>query len=192
MFSWMVQNSEILFAGVVAASTVSYALLTWSLVAETKKMREAQTEPKIAVWFRPIEEAINFGLLYIQNIGLGPAFDISFEIKEETETPWGQRLIKDFSEAQFLNTGLNYLGPGQELRSGSTSFSKSPEEEIKAVLPVKIKYSGATKRKYEDVYQLEMTEFKGYSNFGGPPLYSIANNLRRIQEDIARISRKRG
>ncbi len=192
MFSWMVQNSEILFAGVVAASTVFYAILTRSLVAETKKMRETQTEPKIAVWFRPREEEINFGHLYVRNIGLGPAFNVSFEISEETETPGGQMLIKDFSEAQFLNTGLKYLGPGQELQSGPSSFLKNFGEKIKAVLTVKIKYSGATKREYEDVYKLEMAEFKGYSKFGDPPLHSMAKSIQKIQEDIARISRKRG
>ena len=192
MFSWMAQNSEILFAGVVAASTVFYAILTRSLVVETKKMRETQTEPKIAVWFRPREEAINFGHLYVRNIGLGPAFGVSFEIGEETETPGGQMLIKDFSEAQFLNTGLKYLGPGQELRSGFTSFLENPEEKIKATLTVKTNYKSATKRKYEDVHQLEMAEFKGYSQFGDPPLHSMAKNLQKIQEDIARISRKSG
>ena len=36
----------IFFSGVVAASTVVYAVLTWKLVSETRKMREVQTEPK--------------------------------------------------------------------------------------------------------------------------------------------------
>jgi hypothetical protein len=37
----------LLFSGVVAVSTFFYAILTWKLVSETRKMREAQTEPKI-------------------------------------------------------------------------------------------------------------------------------------------------
>lgn len=184
MLNWIVQNGEILFAGVVAASTVAYAILTRSLVAETKKLREVQTEPKIAVWVRPKEEAITFAHLYVRNIGLGPAFDVSFEIGEETETPGGQMLIKDFSEAQFLNTGLKYLGPGQEMRAGFTKLSKNTEEKIKAVLTVKTKYRSATRKKYENVYQLEMAEFKDYRMFGYPPLHSIAENLQKIQEQI--------
>jgi hypothetical protein len=40
----------LVFSGVVALSTVVYAVLTWKLVAETRKMREAQTEPKVSVF----------------------------------------------------------------------------------------------------------------------------------------------
>jgi hypothetical protein len=46
------QNSglmTLLFSGVVAVSTFFYAILTWQLVSETRKTREAQTEPKIEV-----------------------------------------------------------------------------------------------------------------------------------------------
>jgi hypothetical protein len=46
------QNSglmTLLFSGVVAVSTLIYAILTWQLVSETRKTREAQTEPKIEV-----------------------------------------------------------------------------------------------------------------------------------------------
>lgn len=34
------------FSAVVAITTVVYAILTWRLVSETRKMRVAQTEPR--------------------------------------------------------------------------------------------------------------------------------------------------
>jgi hypothetical protein len=51
---------SLVFAGVVAISTIIYALLTWKLVNETSKLREFQTEPRI--------------------FGHGPAYTIAFEI----------------------------------------------------------------------------------------------------------------
>ncbi|PNR89319.1 hypothetical protein X925_03280 [Petrotoga sp. 9T1HF07.CasAA.8.2] len=42
------QNSgalAVVFSALVAIATIVYAKLTWSLVAETRKMREAQIEP---------------------------------------------------------------------------------------------------------------------------------------------------
>ena len=35
------------FTFVVAGSTVAYVILTWRLVTETRRMREAQTEPRV-------------------------------------------------------------------------------------------------------------------------------------------------
>lgn len=48
----MVELGEILiivFTDVVAASTIAYAVLTWRLVAETRRMQEIQTEPGLSV-----------------------------------------------------------------------------------------------------------------------------------------------
>lgn len=46
------QNSgaiQVLFSGLVTAATVVYALLTWSLVRETTRMRKAQSDAKVMV-----------------------------------------------------------------------------------------------------------------------------------------------
>jgi primosomal protein N'' len=49
---------NLLFAGVVAAATVVYAWLTAKLVAETRRLRQVQTEPHIEVFYRPRDECI--------------------------------------------------------------------------------------------------------------------------------------
>src|SRR4030042_3745759 len=50
---------SVLFSGIVAIATISYALLTWGLVHETKKMREIQTQPFISLNIEPRPEWIN-------------------------------------------------------------------------------------------------------------------------------------
>ena len=124
MLNWIVQNGEIVFAGVVAASTVFYVILTRSLVAETKKLREVQTEPKIAVWVRPKEEAITFAHLYVRNIGLGPAFDVSFEIGEETETPGGKCSLRTSQKRNSSTPVSNIWDPDKKCGLGSRSFQE--------------------------------------------------------------------
>ncbi len=39
---------NILFSGLVTLATLVYAILTWKLVAETQKMRRAQTDAKVS------------------------------------------------------------------------------------------------------------------------------------------------
>lgn len=77
MINWPIENQglvTLIFTAVVTLSTVVYAVLTAILVIETQRMRRAQTEPRLSAYFAPIEEIVNFGHLYIKNIGLGPAF----------------------------------------------------------------------------------------------------------------------
>jgi len=111
MFEWIIQHqgvTTLIFTGAVSISTVIYAMLTGFLVFETRRMRRAQTEPKLTAYFEPIEDLVNYGRLYIKNIGLGPAFNISFELNSEGSVSGGSDLIKDFSSTKFLETGVQY------------------------------------------------------------------------------------
>ena len=60
---------NLLFSFVVAASTVFYVFLTRILTKETKRLREAQTEPHISIGFDPEEGWINFSKIVVQNTG---------------------------------------------------------------------------------------------------------------------------
>jgi len=191
MFEWIIQNQGIttlLFAGVVAISTVIYATLTAFLVFETRRMRRAQTEPKLTAYFEPIEELVNFGHLYIKNIGLGPAFNISFDLTSEGSASGGADLIKDFSSTKFLETGVQYLGPDQALRSGYTAFTENFEEKLKAIIAIKIRYYNSTNLKHEELYKIDLSELEGTGRLGKPHLYSIAQSLEKIQKDIGHLA----
>ncbi len=131
MIKWLIENQSLatlIFTAVVTLSTVVYAVLTAILVIETTRMRRAQTEPRLSAYFEPIEEFVNFGHLYIKNIGLGPAFDIRISIKSEGSITGSESLLKDFIKVKAFEKGLNYLGPDQILRSGVTSMVENYQE----------------------------------------------------------------
>jgi hypothetical protein len=65
----------------VTISTVVYSILTGKLVSETTKMRQVQTEPKIEITIKPFDFAINIVRLHVRNIGLGPAINVTFNMK---------------------------------------------------------------------------------------------------------------
>jgi len=191
MYNWFIQNQEIatlLFTGVVAISTVIYAILTASLVFETRRMRQAQTEPKLTAYFEPIEELVNFGHLYIKNIGLGPAFNISFKLTSEGSASGGSDLIKDFSSTKFIERGVQYLGPNQTLKSGYTALTDNFEEKLKAVIIVKVCYQDASNSKHNDSYRVDLSEVEGMGRLGKPHLYSIAQSLDKIQKDVGHLA----
>lgn len=197
MLDWIIQNSgavTLAFTGVVTLSTVCYAYLTWALVAETKKMRQVQTEPKVVAGFG-VERQImtpyyvkTSAFLYIRNIGLGPAFNISVEKCQETEKLKEQPLLEKLSEAPFLNTGVNYLGPGQHLRhsfyySREEVKERIDEERIDVAVAIRIKYKSAANQECSDDYTLEMGDLKNYLMLGESPLESIAEDMGKIQKN---------
>ena len=87
---------QALFAGIVMLATVVYAYLTAQLVAETKRMREVQTEPNIEITASPREEFVNIITLRIENIGLGPAYNIDFVLSGLSNSIGEGQLIEDF------------------------------------------------------------------------------------------------
>lgn len=181
------QNAGVIstiFSGIVMLATVVYAILTASLVKETRHMRESQTEPRIEVTACPHDEAVSFFSLRVKNIGLGPAYAVRFQLRGESQSAGESELIQDFSKSQFLVRGLRYLGPGQELWSRFTQMNKNFEEKIKARLIIEVSYSSAAGRLYKDAIPVYFEEFEGYGKLGTPHLYSIAKSIEKIEKNI--------
>ena len=151
-------------------------------------MRQVQTEPKIEVTVKSREEWISFLHAYVRNIGLGPAYDITFHIAAETESEGARALIEDFTKANFFQTGLKYLGPGQEAVSGYTRTTEKFEEKIVSILIFTVCYRGATGQSYQEKFRIDFSEFKGQRQLGKPHLYAIAQSLEKIQTDIHNLA----
>ena len=111
------------FSGVVVASTVVYAALTWRLVGETRRMREVQTEPKVSVFLELNEHVGNVMDFVIHNIGQGPAYNIRFTFQGDPIYFGEDRLIDQLPVAR---NGLNYLGPNQTFRFVLGGLSERP------------------------------------------------------------------
>ncbi len=173
----------VIFSAVVAIATVVYAILTWRLVSETRKMREAQTEPKVSVTIQPREEWIKLIDMVIQNIGLGPAYNIKFEINPDFEYMKGKFL----SELGFMKNGLKYLAPNQKLQFFLTI--ENFEEKTKKSFEIKVTYQNSIGKTYKDVYTIDFSQLIGLSQLGEePPLYKIAKNVEEIKKDIHHLS----
>lgn len=181
------QNSgafAVIFSSVVAIATLVYAILTWKLVSETRKMREAQTEPNISISLQPREEWINLIDLVVQNIGSGPAYNIGFKVNPDFEYTKGEFL----SEIGFMKKGLYYLAPNQKWQFFLTSIVKNFEEKTKKLFEIKVTYQNSAGKSYEDTYLMDFSLFIGLSQLGEPPLYKIAKNIKDIKKDIHNLS----
>ena len=102
----------IVFTGVVAGSTVAYAVLTWRLVAETRRLREAQTEPRVSMRLELAERVGHGGIeLLIRNEGQGPAQNIRFHFQGDPTYFIGHGQQQPIDQIPLIENGLPYLGP---------------------------------------------------------------------------------
>ena len=173
------------FSAVVAISTVVYAGLTRQLVAETRKLRQVQTEPRVNIRVEG-DHSGHHGLeLTIRNEGQGVAKNVQFKFdgdpsyfRKEFKLPG----IPVVSELTIIKNGLDYLEPRQVYRFfiGMTS---SEDFELAVKKPWKFCV------KYEDLYGKCHTDNHtvDFSLFRGTRLQP--NHLEEISEQLKEISR---
>ena len=151
----------VIFTFFVTLSTVCYALLTWRLVSETRKLREVQTEPKIHITLESADFDINFVRLNVKNIGLGPASDLQFVPTIDSGGESAKELLQEFTSPNFFRTGLRYFGPGQSIYSSYTQMTNGWEGKSAATLSFKLTYKNATGKQYNEEIIIDMSEIKG-------------------------------
>jgi hypothetical protein len=178
----------VLFTAIVTFSTVAYALLTWSLVVETKRMREVQTEPKMQIALIPKDFFVSFIDVEISNVGLGPAYDVRFALNPAINCPASQKLCLELQEMNLLKNGMGYFAPKQQIRSFLTSMIEEFENKKAARIDVRISYRSATLKNYADTYILDFSEMVGLSQLGEPPLEKMAKHIESLDRACQRLT----
>lgn len=174
----------LLFTAVVAIATVIYAILTWKLVSETIKMRKVQTEPHMSIAIEPRDDSIGIIDLIVQNIGLGPAYNVTFDIQPDFDLTETSKL----SEIGVFKYGLKYFAPGQKRKMFLTSMYQGYKEKIKTQLHVGIRYNNGANSNYFSTYILDFSELDKMVSVGTPPLYQIAKSMDNIDSNISHLA----
>ncbi|MGO2240456.1 MAG: hypothetical protein ACTH5D_01730 [Halomonas sp.] len=191
LVAFLNQNSgalTVVFTAVVTFATVVYAALTAILVAETRKLRQVQTEPRIEITVDALDFAVNIVRLCIRNIGDGPAKNVKFEPSVIDGDKVAEVLLEEFISPNFFKTGLRYFGPGQFRYSGYTQTNIDFEAKASSALCFKVTYESVTEKKYVEEIAIDMAELRGRYQLGKPSLYSIAKSMEKIQQDLHHIT----
>jgi hypothetical protein len=179
---------NLFFSLVVAGATVFYAVLTRRLVAETKRMREVQTEPTLSMWIEPSDHGINFINFIIENSGQGSAYAITLN-----PTPNFQRFPgKYLAELGLFRYGIKHLAPRQRLTFFLTSVLDGAhgqgDDLSRLDFVVDARYKSAVGREYADTFPIHFESYEGFGTIGTPPLISIARDIEKIQKDVGHVA----
>lgn len=179
---------QVIFSALVTLATLVYAFLTWKLVTETRRLRRAQTDAKVMAGIGNRKDAMNFIEFFVRNEGVGPAYDIQFQVEPVSPDQGDPKVTEKIKALGFIDNGLDYLAPQQEIRTFLTSMFDNFQDKIETALNVKVSYRNATGEKSTDSFCLDFSIFKGLVQLGKPDLYSIAKSMEKIQKDIKKIS----
>ena len=181
----------VIFSGVVAASTVAYAFWTHRLTAETRQMRQVQTEPRIAVRVEASETGRNGYDLVIRNEGSGAAKNVAFEFTGDTSYfrhSWVGRAPPRVNELPIIKNGLDYLEVSQQYRFDLGTVTK-PEFERASESPwiFRTVYDGLYGSSHSDTYRIDFSQFGG-TFFVPDRLKEIANHISKIQLELKNLN----
>ncbi|MBU1340431.1 MAG: hypothetical protein KKE44_04565 [Proteobacteria bacterium] len=179
---------NVIFSGLVTVATLVYAVLTWKLVTETRRMRKAQTDAKVTVRVEPREETLHLLKFIIANEGIGPAYDIKFEIVPIYLKKIDASIREKIQSFGFFNSGIEYLSPSQRIETFLTSVLEDFDSKIDTSFNIKISYKNSSKEYTEDLYLIDFSIFKGLTQVGKSNLYTIAQEIEKIQKDFHNIA----
>lgn len=171
------ETITLIFSGIVALSTVVYALLTWSLVSETKRMRKAQTDPFVSVISEPGEQWINLIDLVIKNIGLGPAYDVQFTVTPDFQYARGMYL----SNVPVIKNGIPYLAPDQQIRFLLTEILEDYQDKITKPFNIAVTYKNFNKELQEATFIIDFSVWDELA-VGPSDIHQIAESVKKIAE----------
>jgi len=176
---------SLVFAAVVTIATVAYALLTRTLVRETMRLREAETEPELSVYLVPNEHSLMLVDMIIRNIGRGAAHKISWRI-DLPEDEAADRGI-DFAKLRLFK-GMNYLAPGEVIRFFYGECTKLLKDPPMSPYTIHAEYSNARGLPVSQSFTLDVEELRGLSMVGRPPLQDMAKTLEKLEKGVKALA----
>jgi hypothetical protein len=149
---------------IIAFVTLIYVVLTRELVLESRKMRELQTAPNVYLFIEPRNEHNDITDLFIQNFGMGAAYNIQFNLLSDFIYYESKERSKIYfaSEAIIIKDGIKYLAPTQKKRLFSTTFNDVKELNLQNnlgnYLKIYVTYQDNIRRKKYESFDINFYE----------------------------------
>ncbi len=160
----------------------------YTIRATQTMVREMRTE-HIAGGGRPlITVSENYANLpdmsiIVQNVGQGPAKDITFEFSEAIESSDGQVL----SDLPYFAEGLNSLAPGAKIGCYWDSLDNLlpaiKEGRVASDITVTVRYKDLNLTPYEHQWDVNPRLYEGITNVDYNNMNDLVNVVRRIAEE---------
>lgn len=184
---------------VIAILTIVLAKETWSLRdAQIKQLEELKLEnirPNVGIELKSSRVGVNFLDVNIMNHGKGIAKLIKFKFVDRDGNELSKKtneVVKRFCKLAIFGQGIQSLGIGQVISSYLFSFIELSEalgnEDIfKPYFDIIIEFEDVEGTPYKNIFTIDFSQYKGMSELGSDPLYSISKNIESIKTLFSKI-----
>ena len=180
VINWLNVND----GAIIAVATVVLVGLTGYYAYLTRRQLKVFDTPEIVISLRPHEAHVNLVMLCLENIGTGAAHNLQF-VTNPSSIPGLDRPLEKVS---FLRSGISYFEPGRKIEQFIVSVIGKFDQLKQTPLKITVTYADSLDHKHERVFDLDFGENEGFSQIGSPPLYEMAKNIKKVQEDLHRIT----
>lgn len=184
---WLNANS----AAVTSIATVLltlitgyYAYVTLGLLRENRELRVGMNRPELAVYVTVHEGYVNFLNLVVENVGPGAAYNVRLsterEVKAESDI--------DLRKLGLFRHTLGFFASRQRIEHFLASMVESWDDLMGEPLEILATYSDSQGKSYEKKFLINFSVFENLRRIGKQPLYSLADDLEKIQKDIHNLA----
>ena len=170
-----------IIGGITGVATVTLAIITWcyarhtkdyvsltrEILEENRQMRLDAQKTEIAIYLRLEKETINLGEpkaavmnLYVDNIGMGSAYDVRFDTDLSFSLPSNRSL----EDVPFFQHGIRYLPPRQNrkyLLGHEWHINNQFDELMQKQFEIEVTYKDSVSKKYKNCFCLDFREHSG-------------------------------
>lgn len=175
-----------LLTAVLVLTTVFYAIVTYWLFRETRLARLSTETPEVVAYLRPHERHISALTAHIENIGLGPAYEVQvfFEFSQRDADKYHLSHLP--SEPRHLT---NVMPTRSKLETSIGTYYELVEKEGE-ISPFKIHlhYRDNKGRKHRFVETFSPRTFEWLSVLGRPITEEIAQGLQEAAKSLDQIA----
>ncbi len=180
------QILTLIFSGIVAISTVVYAILTSRLVKETRATRLLQTTPDVQVYLEKAETNAHLVYFIIENFGFGKACDVKFSIVEDFKFYESDRLR--IANMGSVKHGLISFYTGQRFKYYFTNLLEDFENKINDRMEIQVSFTDIFNNEYKRSFTLRINEILGSGMMSTPPDSFIG----KISYELSEMNKKNG
>ena len=193
-------ESDTMSAWIAALATVCIAILTMFLAFETSALRKLQLDqvqqlqkdarkPNVVIYIESAPVTMQFMNVRILNNGSGMARNIKFNFDNKLDDNDVFSFVEEkASSLVMIRDGIAALGVGESRVSFLFSFldlrKKFEGKIFDYFAEVSIEYEDILGEKYTDKTYINFAEFEGVHEFGGDPLFRLADAVEKIEKGI--------
>jgi hypothetical protein len=171
--------------GTIATAVATFFLwrVTLVLARETTRMAEASAQPHVVLTLSPNRWSARHFDILIDNTGNATAYDIQVSVNPPLQN--GENRNDD---AKIPFGTVSILKPGTGLRSYISDYANLKGKDFKVTISWRRKSSDTVRE--ENTYTLSMSDHDGVSWLGNDPAVDVAQHLKKIERDLASLSKK--